>query len=363
MQEFLAKASRGEKVKVAVLGGSGQCQLYLITPITRPPSLRLCRRAVSLGHGKAGPVTLGHFDLIWHQFILRHLQSVFPAADQIEYVHGAKAGCGSDYFSWCFPAHITSDVDLVFVESAVNDGFGTEYFRDSERLLRALLSLPTAPAVVYVDSFALDNAMGQKASLNGGDAHNHLGVRYDVPVISLRAAGLTALMARRELVGPWFEGDKHHITVPQHEMLGLLVVAYLQEQACELERGGWERERIEWRGEEGLPGMGTLGQIPKVSLLSYHALCSCFPPGWLMLASSGAGAELDRGRLGLGRPPRLASLPSDLSTRLASRLLLRARPPPEPHGRLGAVRLDERQVLLADDRARRAPDRVPSHGE
>lgn len=178
-----------------------------------------------------------------------------------------------------------TDADLILLETAVNDGFSPASISTSEALLRSLLSLPSNPAVVYVDSFGQNSLVGGRVIQNGGDAHNHLAVRYDVPQISLRAAALNAMMAQRGergeemgerqaeggegagLADAWFKGDQKHITVPMHEMLGQLVVAYLDEQLCELRRGGWEKAREEWVADEGLPGMDTLGEMPQVSSL------------------------------------------------------------------------------------------------
>lgn len=226
--------------------------------------------AVSEGHGfGTEPNQYGAIphDQIWHQWLLRDLQDRF-GADTIEFVAGAKAATDSSYFEWCYPAHIGTDADLVLVELAVNDDFIPQHFAASESLLRSLISLPSSPAVLLVDSFALLNARGRAMSLNGGDAHAHLALRYDVPSISLRAAALTAMMARPGLVGPWFKGDERHIAAPMHEMLGGMVAAYLQEEGCRLAKGGYEQERERWGNDEDhaeWPGMDTLGQVPKVS--------------------------------------------------------------------------------------------------
>lgn len=159
------------------------------------------------------------------------------------------------------------DADLVLIELAVNDDFNPDTFASTESLLRSLLNLPNSPAVIFVDAFALQTARSQRMSLNGGDAHSHLAVRYDVPQISLRAAVLTAMMDEPGLVVPWFNHDTRHIAQPMHEMLGGMVTAYLQEERCRLARGGWAAERRAWEAKEGSgmwPSMRTLGQVPKV---------------------------------------------------------------------------------------------------
>jgi len=255
VQRALDKAARGGRVKVAVLGGS-----------------------VSEGHGfGTAPNQYGAIahDQIWHQWVVRDLVSRF-GAEAVEYVEGAKAATDSSYFEWCYPAHIGIDADLVLVELAVNDDFTAEHFAASETLLRSLLNLPSAPAVILVDSFALLNARGRPMSLNGGDAHAHLALRYDVPNVSLRSAALTAMMANPKLALPWFNGDERHIAAPMHEMLGAMVSAYLQEEGCRLQKGGWAEEAEHWGTDEehaAWPGMGTLGQVPKVSRFASTRVC------------------------------------------------------------------------------------------
>ena len=299
VQEVLKRMNRGDKVKLALLGGSGQSA---VSPVRKND--HGCRdtraelfdafvpfNAVSEGHGfLTRPNEYGAIahDRTWHQWLLRDLQSRF-GPETIDFVFGAKAATDSAYFSWCYPAHIGTDADLILVELAVNDDFVPEHFAAAETLLRSLLSLPHKPAVVLVDSFALLNARGDKVSLNGGDAHAHLALRYDVPSVSLRAAALTAMMAQPEMVVPWFNGDQRHIAAPLHEMLGALVAAYFQEEGCRLARsGGWDREAERWaeRGGKGgeWPAIELLGQIPKVrqrtrshALVQDHTFADIFP--------------------------------------------------------------------------------------
>ncbi len=244
--------------------------------------------AVSEGHGFLNrPNEYGAIphDLIWHQHLLRDLQARF-GPDSIDFVFGAKAATDSSYFEWCYPAHIGTDADLILVELAVNDDFAPEHFEAAETLLRSLLNLPGRPAVVLVDSFAILNARGQRMSLNGGDAHAHLALRYDIPNVSLRAAALTSMMADPALVVPWFNGDQRHIAKPLHEMLGAMVAAYFQEEGCRLERyGNYDAMKERWAvqgGESGMwPGMEQLGQVPKVSRQTLATEGSAPAPHWL----------------------------------------------------------------------------------
>lgn len=102
--------------------------------------------------------------------------------------------------------HSGLDVDLVFVETAVNDEYTDQSLNDAEDLLRSILQLPTDPAVVYVDAFALRTKSGRGGMLNGGDGHAPLSAYYDVPQISLRGPVLPSLLMNKELAEPYFKG-------------------------------------------------------------------------------------------------------------------------------------------------------------
>ncbi len=240
-------------------------------------------------------------DKTWHQLVVQELGRQF-GADKIEFLNGAKAATDSSYFEWCYPAHIGTEPDLVFIELAVNDDFSTAAFDSTEGLLRSLLSLPSQPAVVFADAFALVTGRGKPMSINGGDAHSHLAVRYDIPHISIRAAALTAMMDNPELAAPWFNHDARHIAAPFHQFLGDMVKAYLQSELCELEQGGWEAAKEEWGSDERhgpWPGMKTLGAMPKNRIteswnsVAEHAVA---PPTCRLAGPEGSAAELKPSR-------------------------------------------------------------------
>lgn len=256
--------------------------------------------SVSEGHGfLKRPNVYGAipYEQLWHQLVVQELGRQF-GPDQIEFVNGAKAATDSGYFEWCYPAHVGTDMDLVLIELAVNDDFSTDAFESTESLFRSLLSLPSQPAIILADAFALLTGRGKPLQLNGGDAHAHLAVRYDIPLISIRAAALTALMADPELAGPWFNHDARHIAEPFHRFLGDMVRAYLQKELCEVVAGGWEAERERWGTDAEhapWPGMATLGQMPKNRIteswnsVAEHAVA---PPTCRLAGPEGSEAEL-----------------------------------------------------------------------
>ncbi|GAA5891156.1 hypothetical protein JCM6882_006442 [Rhodosporidiobolus microsporus] len=263
MQRVLAKAARGEKIRVAVLGGS-----------------------VSLGHGtdpktgqrnKYGAVPV---EEQWHQYVRRYFEEIAGVAP--EFVLGAKAATDSSFFEWCWATLIGTEVDLVLVEMAVNDEFSSG-MDSSENLLRSLLQLDTKPAVIYADTFALRSGAAQATLLNGQDLQNSLASYYDVPQISARPALLPAMIRHPELKKPLFLGDVRHGSAKLHRFLGSMIVGYLQEERCRGEEAAWwadegkkerrvrqekrqdgegegEVEAFEWPGTEGL------GEVPRVKM-------------------------------------------------------------------------------------------------
>ncbi|GAA5974925.1 hypothetical protein JCM21900_006490, partial [Sporobolomyces salmonicolor] len=243
VQKMLEKAARGEKLRIGVLGGS-----------------------VSLGHG-THPVTGQRnqygavpYEQQWHQVVYQYLNQTFPHSHT--FLMGAKAATASDFLQWCWATLIGTELDLVMIEMAVNDEFtASSTFDASETLLRSLLSLPSAPAVLYVDTFSLVSGSGKPTLLNGQDVHNSLASYYDVPEISARPALLPAMIREPARAGALFNGDTRHGSTKLHRFLGSMVVAYLQQERCRLDEAEGElMPGGEWPGREGL------GQVPKVKM-------------------------------------------------------------------------------------------------
>lgn len=70
----------------------------------------------------------------------------------------------------CFREHIDEDVDLVLTELAINDLRTDADAQWFEWLVRQLLELPKAPAVVHLQVFALAQKDFATITL-GGDVH------------------------------------------------------------------------------------------------------------------------------------------------------------------------------------------------
>lgn len=157
-------------------------------------------------------------------------------------------------------AYSGTDVDLVFIELAVNDDPNTS-FTSSENLLRSLLQLDSQPAVIYVDTFSLYNTFAgkQQTLLSAQDVQSTLSPFYDVPQISARPALLPAMIRDHSLKKPWFLGDERHGTARLHRFLGSMVVGYLMEERCRVGELALEAgEGRDW------PSRAALGSVPQV---------------------------------------------------------------------------------------------------
>ncbi|GEM06223.1 capsular related protein, Esterase, SGNH hydrolase-type domain containing [Rhodotorula toruloides] len=262
-QRFLDKAQHGEKLRVGLIGGSGALTFPLfLASLAQPPSL-----TVSLGHGtdtvtgqrnKYGAVPVQEQ---WHQLVMRYLEEAFPTAE-LHFRNGAKPATDSSFFEWCWTSLIGTDVDLVFIELAVNDDPNTS-FTSSENLLRSLLQLDSQPAVVYVDTFSLHNTFAgkQQTLLSAQDIQSTLSPFYDVPQVSARPALLPAMIRDHSLKKPWFRGDERHGSTRLHRFLGSMVVGYLMEERCRIDELTLDAE-----GGGDWPNRAALVTVPQVTM-------------------------------------------------------------------------------------------------
>lgn len=76
--------------------------------------------------------------------------------------NGAVPGTLSQYMSVCHSMHIPSNVDIVFLEYAINDEempmphYNNLVRRPFEKLIRKVLNYPNRPAVVIYSAFRWD---------------------------------------------------------------------------------------------------------------------------------------------------------------------------------------------------------------
>lgn len=155
------------------------------------------------------------------------------------------------------------------IEMAVNDDYNTS-FDSSETLLRSLLQLDSAPAVIYVDSFSPVTASAKPSILNAQDIQSTLSPFYDVVQISARPALLPAMIQDPTLAEPFFLGDERHVSARVHRFLGSMVVGYLMEERCRLRSARETGRNGLWSHE------ASLGKVPKVRALPLPLLIDLF---------------------------------------------------------------------------------------
>ncbi|GIL54227.1 hypothetical protein Vafri_9775 [Volvox africanus] len=237
LRMVLERARNRETLRIGALGGSitsghgvgGGEFTYLqyfmdwlngaMPPRRRPPSsgdddavaaeaaLR-AGRALQAGGGVDG----GWLERRRRRVLLRN------KAAKHEFLNGAVPGTMSGYTSSCLTHHLIPGADLIFVEFAVNDSPLNSWAPEGsprkplERLLRKLLNLPSQPAVVLVNMFAMGPSHGNYLYTAERD-FMEFATYYSLPTVSLKAAVLpSAAVAGAEAVslGAIFNGGLNH---------------------------------------------------------------------------------------------------------------------------------------------------------
>lgn len=166
-------------------------------------------------------------------------------------INGAKSATGSAFYAYCFEAEMAArgksdkwgkGPDLVVLEFGVNDVWPTSPVasRDFERLLTHLRALPSAPALVILEAASLLLARTQPATTAAEYLHLAPAHFHDVPVLSTKHAlfgPATALRPDAGLAMPeLFLPDLHHPNARGHELLADTLTAYLEREACTVQR-------------------------------------------------------------------------------------------------------------------------------
>nr|ODN86120.1 hypothetical protein L203_04238 [Cryptococcus depauperatus CBS 7841] len=229
LRRALAKLRRGQTINIGAVGGS-------------------VTKGFGLDQEKEPywPDTPTNF----HRIVFDHLVSLYPAPNGVKtgesgkeedkhgYINGGLGGLGTDYFSLCWREHVPDDLDIVFVEQAINDEVLLRNINSYELLVRSLLDLPNKPAVVNFHVFAL---MFNTVT-NGGDLHQGIAQFYDLPILSLRNAVLNDIYRNESMIRDFFfvnsKGavDTRHISRYSHSLLGRIGSAYMDSQLCEMDR-------------------------------------------------------------------------------------------------------------------------------
>lgn len=120
--------------------------------------------------------------------------------------NGAVPGTTSAYMCACFRRHVPQDVDVVFIEYAVNDEHRKEPIFDNnarkpmERLVRKLLLLPSRPAIVLLNTFAWFNTQPFEGVFwsSAEREFQELAWYYHLPTVSVKAACYADMVAAKE---------------------------------------------------------------------------------------------------------------------------------------------------------------------
>eukprot|EP00884_Botryococcus_braunii_P016637 jgi/Botrbrau1/3657/Bobra.0204s0047.1 len=161
----------------------------------------------------------------------------------VKFINSAVAATTSSYTSQCLPNFVPSDVDIVFLEFALNDyeGLPTRTTasmdnyqrRGYERLLRKLLDYPNAPAIIPVYWWA-----GIRHNFTFWDVAEDqletLAKYYELSSISFRNAYYKQIMTAAQGFNlSRIMCDEVHPNHLGHRYLADLIIAYLQQSLAE----------------------------------------------------------------------------------------------------------------------------------
>ncbi|BGP43285.1 hypothetical protein JCM10450v2_007435 [Rhodotorula kratochvilovae] len=238
VRKFLAKALRGEEVKIGVIGAS-----------------------VTAGHGldHGGHVVGPAYPYRW----LDEFRKTFPKAKMYD---GSAPAMDSAFYSYCYKTMVPEeDIDLWLVELDINNGMTADTMKSDDALLRALLSQPNEPAVVRLSVLALsfeDMARGAVSNLL-------LSQFFDVPIISIKNFLLPHFLANPDAAPDYFtkfwngEPDFRHVNIRGHNALADMISLYMHEQTC-ITRQEQARGRLLAKEGTPWPREDLWGTIPRL---------------------------------------------------------------------------------------------------
>jgi len=197
LQCVLAKARRGEKVTVAVIGGSitaGACA--------------------------------SRVELRWGNQVARWWRETFPNAS-VTFVNAGIGATGSDIGAHRAQHHLLRHKpDFVAIEYAVNDSGSKIASETLEGLIRQVLKLPNRPAAMLL-------FMMNKAGHNVQDAHIPIARHYGLPMVSFRDALWPEIETGR-IAWDDIEADVVHPNDRGHRYAADLVTAVLAKVLADL---------------------------------------------------------------------------------------------------------------------------------
>ncbi|XP_077869826.1 uncharacterized protein LOC144362324 [Saccoglossus kowalevskii] len=173
-----------------------------------------------LGASISAGAYLSDIDLMYANIYSKLMEEVFGTP--VVVFNGAVGACGSNYFSYCGPAHLELDqMDLILVEFAVNDNLETADAH--ERMIRYALQLPNHPQLLYVH-FMLGKMMRELGRCFNAEAFvlTPMSKHYNLPSISFRKAVCPALNYSSDRI--FTPGDNYnHPSEVGHELTALIL--------------------------------------------------------------------------------------------------------------------------------------------
>lgn len=200
MKQVMARAARGENIKLAFLGGS-------ITQGCLASDPKLCYAARVADW--------------WEQ--------TFPQAE-ITYINAGIGGTTSQFGA----ARVQADVldaapDAVIVEFSVNDN-STELFLETyEGLVRKIWSAPSHPAIMLVHNVRYDD--GGNAQIQHAKVARH----YDLPAVSMQSA-IYPLVVGGVIENREITADDLHPNDTGHALVAEVITYYLERIYADIDR-------------------------------------------------------------------------------------------------------------------------------
>jgi len=197
LQHVLAKARRGEKVVVGVIGGSITAGARASTEQNR-----------------------------WGNHVAQWFRDTFPQTE-IEFHNAGIGATGSNIAAHRIQGHLLKfHPDIVVSEFGVNDPNNELAAETLEGMTRQILKLPNNPAVMYL--YTMNSAGG-----NAQEWHSKVGTHYGLPMVSFRDA-LWPRIEAKELKWEDVEGDEVHPNDRGHKYCADFVTSAIQKVLSDL---------------------------------------------------------------------------------------------------------------------------------
>uniref|UniRef100_A0A383V5K6 SGNH hydrolase-type esterase domain-containing protein n=1 Tax=Tetradesmus obliquus TaxID=3088 RepID=A0A383V5K6_TETOB len=217
----------------------------------------------------------------WFALLTAHLAAAFPAAN-VTGRNGCVPATPSSFMNMCLEQYLDEDVDLVFLEYAVNDGWDTHNVMKRkiyERLLRKVLSKPKHPAVILVQLPTVGMAYSSRHKdktpfyKTVEDTYGSFAAYYDTPYLSMRnAIWRLAEHHHYQMNFTHFYGMSYDFVHPLeqgHRLIADMVLFAMQQALLDLQLHPWSV----WDEEEAaaaLPKPMYYGNWEEVNRLCTH---------------------------------------------------------------------------------------------